>query len=169
MVHATDFNLDTLRGYTFNGFVQFQNPTGGAYLRLKERQTMNLTARYDRVKHYTDAGVLRVDPAGISHSFDMRIKLTADIIATDYSVNSDKKTISYWMAKNDVHEPIEVIFVATLEHLTGANDFSHFKFTLDPNTFTPSFGASGGSPEIAISGIVLSIDSVLKKANDTPP
>lgn len=166
---ATNFNLDTLRGYTFKGFVQFQEPEGATYFRLKERQTMNLTARYDRVKHYTDDGTLRVDPAGISHSFDMRIKLTTDLIDTVYSTSADKKTISYWMAKNDIHEPIEVIFVATLEHLAGTNDFSHFKFTLDPNTFTPSFGASGGSPEIAISGIVLSIDSVLKKTTDVPP
>lgn len=170
----TNFNLDTLRGHTFKGFVQFQAPDGGAYFRLKERQTMSLNMRYDRVKHYQDDGTLHVDPAGVSHSFDMRIKLTSDMIDNVFSASSDKKTLSYWIQQCNLHQPVEAIFVGTMETFSGpagftSEKFIHFKFTLDPSNFSPSLNTGGGSPEITVGGIVLRVESVVRTANNTAP
>lgn len=169
MVAPTSFNLDTLRGRTFKGFVQFQEPSG-AWFRMKERQTMGLNFRFDLVKHYTDDGTLNVDPSGISHTFDMRIKLTSDLFDDEFTANSDKKTLSYWIYKASIHEPLEIIFVTTIESLigpTGATDekFTNLKFTLVPNTFSPSFGATGGSVEMAISGVIINIVEAVRDSS----
>jgi hypothetical protein len=162
MVAPTNFNLQSLHGHTFKGFVQFQEPDGSTWFRLKERQSMTFNMRFDRVKHYTDDGILAVDPSGISHNFTMNIKLTSDIFDNTFSSASDKETLSYWIYKGTVHEPVEVIFVTSFETLSGPSGFTtentvNLKFVLDPSNFAPSMGASGGSPEIVVSGIVLSI------------
>lgn len=174
MVAPTDFNLQSLHGRTFEGFVQLQIPTTaippsgvGAFFRMKERQTMTFTMQFDRVKHYDDAGLLAVDPAGISHSFTMNLKVTSDLFDNVFSESSDKKTLSYWIFRNTINQPIQVIFVTSLKMLLGPVGFTtqdtvNLKFVLDPSTFSPSLGASGGSPEITVSGIVVSITSALR-------
>ena len=89
MVAPTNFNLQTLRGKAFQGFVQFQIPTdttpptgSGTWYRLKERQTMRVDLNFPRATHYSDDGTLAVDPAGQNHSFQMSIKLTSDMFDT---------------------------------------------------------------------------------------
>ena len=86
MVAPTNFNLQTLRGRAFQGFVQFQIPTDvtppsgvGTWYRLKERQTMQFSMNFPRATHYSDDGTLAVDPSGQNHSFQMAIKLTSDM------------------------------------------------------------------------------------------
>ena len=63
MVAPTNFNLQTLRGKAFQGFVQFQIPTDvvppsgvGTWYRLKERQTMQFSMQFPRATHYSDDG-----------------------------------------------------------------------------------------------------------------
>lgn len=177
MVDPTDFNLRKLRGTTFKGFVQFQEPEGSVWFRLKERQTLNVTFRFNRAQHYDDAGNLTLDPAGISHSFTMTLKVTSDLFDDEFDTTSpisgtmDKKTLSYWIAKNQVHEPIDVIFVTTMETLIGpagdtAEKFINLKFVLSPDTFGPiTYGATGGSHDITVSGIVTSITEVIRDAD----
>jgi len=113
MVVPTNFNPREKRGTTFKGFVQFQDPgAGSTFFRLKERQTLNVTFRFNRAQHYDDAGNLTLDPAGISHSFNMVIKVTSDLFDTSFSTSSDSKTLSFWIAKNQANEPIDVVFVS---------------------------------------------------------
>ncbi len=167
MVAPTPFNLQSLHGRTFQGFVQFQEPSGSEWFRMKERQQMTFTMRFDRAPHYSDAGILAVDPAGISHSFTMDLKLTSDLFDDVFSASSDKETLSYWIYQNTIHAPIEVIFVTSFEMLLGPSGATtekniNLKFVLDPNTFTPSLGASGGAPSITVGGIVLSITSAIR-------
>ena len=174
MVAPTNFNLRTLRGTTFKGFVQFQEPEGTTWFRLKERQTLNVTFRFNRAQHYDDAGNLTLDPAGISHSFTMLLKVTSDLFDDEFDTTSpisgtmDKKTLSYWIAKNQVHEPIDVIFVTSMEMLDGpagdtAEKFINLKFTLVPDTFGPiNYSATGGSHEITVSGIITSITEAIR-------
>jgi len=174
MVAPTNFNLRTLRGTTFKGFVQFQDPgVGSTWFRLKERQTLNITFKFNRVQHYDDAGVLSLDPGGISHSFTMLLKVTADLFDNTFDTTSpisgiDTQTLTYWIAKNNVNEPIEVLFVTSMEMLTGpagstTEKFINLKFTLNPDTFGPiTYGATGGSHEITVSGIVTSITEAIR-------
>ena len=175
MVAPTNFNLQTLRGRTFEGFVQFQIPTTtippsgvGAWYRMKERQNMTFNMNFDRARHYSDDGLLAVDPAGISHNFTMTIKVTSDLFDNVFSESSDKQTLSYWIYRNTINAPIQVIFVTSFTTLTGPagstteNDVN-LKFVLDPSTFTPSMGSSGGSPEMTVSGTVVSITSALRE------
>ncbi len=165
-----NFNLKGLRGHTFKGFVQFQD--GMDWFRLKERQTMSINFSFDRAKHYSDDGLLFVDPAGISHSFQMTVKATSDMFDDSFDLvtpitGMDTKTISYWIAKNAVHEPVEIVFVSTLETLIGPagstnEKFINLKFLLDPNQFTTGLGANGGSPDVQISGNILRITEVIR-------
>jgi hypothetical protein len=180
MVAPTPINLVALHGRTFEGFVQFQEPNSdqspseippveGAttWFRLKERQTMSFNMRFDRVPHYSDDGQKAVDPSGSSHSFQMDIKITSDMFDSVFSESSDKETLSYWIYRNTINKPIQVIFVTSFGMLEGPSgtptqDTVNLKFVLDPSTFTPSLGATGGSPSIAVSGTVLSITSALR-------
>jgi len=176
-----DFNLQGLRTRAFKGFIQFQDPNNPAnYLRLKERQTASVTFNWLRDPHYDDAGIKVLDPAGHGHTFDMNLKLTSDLIDDEYNkanpdTSSDKKTVSYWMLKNELYEPIQIIFVTTLEAQSGpAGDttekFLHFKFVLDPNKFGPvTLGASGGTVSIPVSGEVISISEVRRTINSDAP
>ena len=172
---ATDLNLQTLRGRTFEGFVQFQIPTtaippsgAGTWYRLKERQTMQFTMVFPRATHYSDDGTLAVDPSGQQHSFQMSIKLTSDMFDSLFSESSDKKTLSYWIYRNKIHQPIQIIFVTSFSTLSGPagsdvleNDVN-IKFVLDPNSFSTGLSANGGSPELSVSGAVISITSALR-------
>jgi len=167
MVAPTNFNLQNLRGKAFKGFVQFQEPNGSTWYRMKERQTVSFDMRFNRAEHYSDDGQKAVDPAGHSHGFRMTIKLTSDLFDSVFSNSSDPQTLSYWIYKNTIYDPIEIIFVASFEnHEDISPPFStenkvNIKFVLDPSDFSTGQGV-GGSPEISISGTVLSITSALR-------
>lgn len=177
MVIPTDFNLQGLRTRAFKGFVQFQDPNDTispfSYLRLKERQTANVTFNWERVPHYDDKGIKVLDPSGHSHKFDMTLKLTSDLIDDEYNkaspdATSDKKTLSYWMLKNELYQPIQIIFIASLE--TQDNKFLHFKFVFDPQTFGAiTLGPTGGTVNIPVSGEVISISEVIKTNSPDSP
>ena len=176
-----DFNVQGKRTRTFNGFVQFQSPdsANANYYRLKERQGVSITFNFLREQHYSDAGVKAVDPAGFAHTFNMRLKVTADLFDdtwqnTEPSGNDQAwQTLSYWIARSDNNDPIQVVFVATMEALTGVTGASdkwvHMKFVLDPNTFGPITYGVGGTNEITVSGDVLSIESIKRTSSSTPP
>lgn len=168
----TDFNLQDIRTRAFKGFVQFQDPDNPSnFLRLKERQTMGVTFNFERVPHYNDSGIKALDPAGHTHSFTTVLKVTSDLIDDEYNkVNPDataeKTTLSYWILKNELYEPIQLIFVTTLEALggpAGSTDekFLQFKYTLDPQTFGPiTLGATGGTSNITVTGEVIAIEEI---------
>ncbi len=183
----TDFNLQGLRTRSFRGFVQFQNPDDPSeYFRLKEKQTINLTFAFNREGHYSDQGLKVLDPTGHAHRFEMNLKVTSDLLddqyestppfgtGTDPDTGAEKNTLSYWILKNEIYEPIEIVFVVTLEARTGpASDptekFLHFKFTLDPTNFGPITLPSGGTSNIAVSGEVISIETIVRTTtNDAP-
>ena len=181
MVTPTDFNLQGLRTRAFKGFIQFQDPANPAiFLRLKERQSMNVTFNFAKEGHYDDAGTKVLDPAGHNHQFTMTLKLTSDLIDDEYNkvtpdTTADKKTVSYWILKNDLYEPIQLVFVATLEAQSGpvgdvAEKFLHLKFVLDPQVFGPvTLGASGGTSNITVSGEVISISEVKRTSTIDAP
>ena len=176
MVAPTNFNLQTLRGRAFQGFVQFQIPTDttpptgvGSWYRLKERQTMQFSMNFPRATHYSDDGTLAVDPSGQNHSFQMSIKLTSDMFDTA-DPPTDKKTLSYWIHRNKIHQPIQAIFVTSLPTLdTSTNNDVNIKFVLDPNVFSTGLSPNGGSPELSVSGAVISITSALKSNGTDQP
>lgn len=171
---ATNLNESNFHGHTFKGFVQFQNTTDatpavatGLWYRLKERQNMSFNMNFNRSNHYADDGTLVLDPSGHSHSFNMTIKLTSDMFDNVFSVNSSKKTLSYWIYQNTVNNPIEIIFVTSFDTLTGPtsnpNENSvNIKFVLDPSSFSTGLSSNGGSPEISISGAVKSITTAVR-------
>jgi len=174
MVTPTDFNLQGIRTRAFKGFVQFQEPNNPSiFLRLKERQTMNVTFNFNREPHYNDSGIKVLDPAGHNHSFTTTLKVTSDLIDDEYNkvnpdVTADQKTLSFWILKNELYEPIEVIFVTTLESRDGK--FIHFKYTLDPQTFGPiTLGASGGTSNIDLSGEIIRIEEIKKTGTIDAP
>ena len=179
MVAPSDFNEQIYRGKAFEGFVQFQIPDGTLWYRMKERQSMSLTMNYQRTQHYSDSGQKAVDPSGFSHTFTMDIKLTSDMFSTtawtytagvlgkDVSFSSaDKKTLSYWLYKNEINQPIDMIFVTSFPTLTApspsTNDDVNIKIHMDPNIFSTGLSASGGVPELRIQGDVLSITHAVR-------
>lgn len=179
---ATPFNLQNLRTRAFKGFVQFQEPGSSNYLRLKERQTATVTFTWKREEHYDDAGIKVLDPAGHGHTFDMTLKLTSDLIDDEYNkppanpdTTAEKETISYWMLKNELYEPIQLVFVTTLEAQSGptgnlTEKFLHFKFVFDPQKFGPiTLGATGGTVNIQVSGEVISISEVTRTSTSDAP
>ena len=172
MVAPTNLNLQNLRGKAFKGFVQFQIPDGSTWYRMKERQTMSLNMAFPRSQHYSDDGQLALDPNGISHSFSMTIKTTSDMWDTVFSDASDKKTLSYWIYKNTIYDPIEIIFVASFEnHEDTSPPFStenkvNIKFVLDPSTFSTGLSTNGGSPDVTIGGTIRSITSALRSTTN---
>ncbi len=174
MVTPTDFNLQGQRTRAFKGFIQFQDPdNAGIFLRLKERQTMSVTFQFNREPHYDDDGTKVLDPAGHQHSFNTTLKVTSDLIDDEYNKvdpdsTADQKTLSYWILKNELYEPIEVIFVTTLESRDG--QFLHFKYTLDPTIFGPiTLGASGGTSNITLAGEVIKIEEIKRTGTIDAP
>jgi len=174
MVTPTDFNLQDVRTRAFKGFVQFQEPDNPAiFLRLKERQTMNVTFNFNREPHYNDSGIKVLDPAGHNHTFTTTLKVTSDLIDDEYNKTdpdstADKKTLSYWILKNELYEPIQVIFVTTLEARDG--QFLQFKYTLEPQTFGPiTLGATGGTSNITLAGEVIAIETIVRTATEDSP
>lgn len=183
----TDFNLQSLRTRSFRGFVQFQNPDDPSeFFRMKEKQTIRLIFKFDREGHYSDQGLKVLDPTGHAHSFDMNLKVTSDLIddqyestppfgtGTDPDTGAEKQTLSYWILKNEIYEPIQIIFVVTLEARSGpagdtSEKFLHFKFTLDPTTFGPISLPSGGTSDIAVSGEVISIEEIIRTNSSDAP
>jgi len=170
----TDFNLQDLRTRAFKGFVQFQDPDdSNNFLRLKERQTMSVTFNFSREPHYDDAGIKVLDPSGHNHSFTTVLKVTSDLLDTTYDksdpdATSGKETLSYWILKNELFEPIQIIFVVTLEARDG--QFLHFKYTLEPQTFGPiTLGATGGTSNITVAGEVIAIEEIIKTGSADAP
>ncbi len=170
----TDFNLQDLRTRAFKGFVQFQDPDNASnFLRLKERQTMSVTFNFSREPHYDDAGIKVLDPSGHNHSFTTVLKVTSDLLDTTYDkldpdATSGKETLSYWILKNELYEPIQIIFVVTLEARDG--QFLHFKYTLEPQTFGPvTLGATGGTSNITVAGEVIAIEEIIKTGTEDSP
>lgn len=170
----TDFNLQDLRTRAFKGFVQFQDPDNSSiFLRLKERQTMSVTFNFSREPHYDDAGIKVLDPSGHNHTFTTVLKVTSDLLDDQYDkndpdTNADQKTLSYWILKNELFEPIQVIFVVTLEARDG--QFLHFKYTLEPQTFGPiTLGATGGTSNITVAGEVIAIEEIIKTSSADSP
>ncbi len=170
----TDFNLQDLRTRAFKGFVQFQDPDNSSnFLRLKERQTMSVTFSFSREPHYDDAGIKVLDPSGHNHTFTTVLKVTSDLLDTTYNksdpdATSGKETLSYWILKNELYEPIQIIFVVTLEARDG--QFLHFKYTLEPQTFGPvTLGATGGTSNITVAGEVIAIEEIIKTGTEDAP
>ncbi len=170
----TDFNLQNLRTRAFKGFIQFQDPDNSSiFLRLKERQTMNVTFSFSRDPHYNDSGIKVLDPSGHNHSFDTTLKVTSDLLDDQYNkvnpdAGADQKTLSFWILKNELYEPIQIIFVTTLEARDG--QFLHFKYTLEPMNFGPvTLGASGGTSNIGVSGEVIAIEEIIKTSTPDSP
>jgi len=170
----TDFNLQNLRTRAFKGFVQFQDPDNVSnFLRLKERQTMSVTFNFSREPHYDDAGIKVLDPSGHNHSFTTVLKVTSDLLDTTYDktdpdATTGKETLSYWILKNELYEPIQIIFVVTLEARDG--QFLHFKYTLEPQTFGPvTLGATGGTSNITVAGEVIAIEEIIKTNSADSP
>ena len=173
---SQDFNLASLRSRKFKGFLQFQDPDNTSnYLRLKERQIMDLRLTFNRDAHYDDQGQKVLDPSGYSHSFSCTVKSTADMFDsgfrydgagdTDNVAPTDKSSISYWIYKNQIYEPIEIIFITTHETLgTGANKYLHLKFTCDVNSFTPVTLGTGATSETSIGGEITRVE-VVKRTN----
>ena len=203
---TTDFNLQGGRTRTFKGFVQFQSPDGGntEYYRIKERQSVRIDFRFNYDTHYTDAGQKVLDPSGYNHTFAMDLKTTSDLFddtwldadAATAGLTSTPKvpledgndmiwqTLSYWIARGNANEALQITFVATLKALTGptrstgdapkydagdaAEKWVHMKFVLQPNAFGPITYGTGGSNEIGISGDILSIDYIKRTSSATP-
>ena len=179
MAVPTNLNEQVYRGKAFEGFVQFQIPDGSTWYRMKERQSMTLSFNYNRQQHYSDSGQKVVDPAGFSHSFSMDIKLTSDMFSDrawtytagvlDKTVafsDAEKNTISYWLYKNEINQPIDMIFVTSFPTLTApspaSKDDINIKIHMDPNQFSTGLSASGGVPELKITGDVLSITHAVR-------
>ncbi len=167
-----DINTRSIRSRVFKGFVQFEDPGAGTNtLRFKERQNMSIVYRFIREDHYNDDGIKGIDPAGYDHRFDLTLKLTPDLI-DDVDPPTDTNTISYWIDQNmpPTNNPINIVFIATAEAITGppgdtTKKFIRQKFTLVPDTFGPiTWNARGGTNEIGISGEIITIDFIQRSS-----
>ena len=181
---GTDFNLQNLRIRTFKGYVQFQSPqasgTGNdTYYRFKERQSCTINFRFNYAEHYSDAGQKALDPAGYNHDFSITLKSTSDLFDDTWSSSdpSDNdmawQTPSYWIAKANANEPLEIVFVATMEALSGPSGdatekYIHMKFVLTPESFSGITYGTGGSQNVTIAGSVLSINYIKRTSSGTP-
>ena len=175
---SVDFNLSSLRARRFKGYLQMQDPqTPSNYLRLKERQTMNITLSFGRDSHYDDQGQKVLDPAGYTHQFSVDVKTTADMFDTGFTwlgfggsntAPTDQSSISYWIYKNQIYEPVELIFITTMETVAsaGTSKYLHLKFTCDVNAFTP-ITLAGATSDTSISGEILKIEAVKRSASAT--
>jgi len=175
---STDFNLQNLRARKFKGYLQLQDPDATTnYLRLKELQTFNIQMNFQREAHYDDQGQKTLDPTGYNHTFSCDIKTTADLFDDGFTWNGfgesgntapdDKSSISYWIYKNQIYEPVELIFITTMETLgSSSNKYLHMKFTCNVNQFTP-VTRSGAISDTSISGEILRIESVKRSSSAT--
>jgi len=175
---SVNFNLSSLRARRFKGYLQFQDPDNTSnYLRLKERQTMNISLSFGRDSHYDDQGQKVLDPSGYTHQFSVGLKTTADLFDTAFTWNgfggsntppTDKSSISYWVYKNQNYEPVELVFITTMETVAsaGTSKYLHLKFTCDVNSFTP-VTLAGATSETDISGEILKIEAVKRSASAT--
>jgi len=176
---STDFNLQNLRARKFKGYLQLQDPdvsNGTSYLRLKELQTFEIGFSFNREAHYDDQGQKVLDPSGYQHTFRCAIKTSADMFDTGFTwlgfgsgsnvAPTDKSSLSYWIYKNQNFEPVELIFITTMEtlgtntHATTGDKFLHMKFTCDVNSFTPVTRGSSAVSETDIGGEILRIEAV---------
>ena len=174
---SVDFNLSSLRSRKYKGYLQFQDPDNTSnYLRLKERQSMNISFAFGRDSHYDDQGQKVLDPSGYNHTFSCAIKTTADMFDTGFKwlgfgnnsnvAPTDKSSLSYWIYKNQNFEPVELIFITTMEtlgtntHATTGDKYLHMKFTCDVNSFTPVTRGGSAVSETDISGEILRIEAV---------
>jgi len=175
---SVDFNLANLRARRFKGYLQLQDPDNTSnYLRLKERQTMSISLNFGRDSHYDDQGQKVLDPAGYTHQFSVGLKTTADLFDDGFTWNGfggsntapdDKSSISYWIYKNQNYEPVELIFITTMETVAsaGTSKYLHLKFTCDVNGFTP-VTLAGATSDTDISGEILRIEAVKRSASAT--
>jgi len=98
----------------------------------------------------------------------MGLKVTSDMFDDSFDgVSMDKKTISYWLYKSSIHEPIELVFVTSMKMFVGPSgatdeDTINLKFILDPHQFETGLAGNGGSPEMKISGQILSVSEVIR-------
>ena len=101
--------------------ILFQSPDSAntTYYRLKERQGVSITFNFLREPHYSDAGVKANDPSGYNHTFNMRLKVTADLFDdtwqnTDPSTSDQAwQTLSYWIAKSNANDCIRSKYLWT--------------------------------------------------------
>ncbi|KKM74816.1 hypothetical protein LCGC14_1396610, partial [marine sediment metagenome] len=91
---------------------------------MKERQTMTFKMQFNRQEHYDDAGLKALDPAGHSHSFTMDIKVTSDLFDNEFTDTSEKQGLGWWIYRNTVNQPIQVLFVTSMKMLTGPAGFT---------------------------------------------
>jgi len=173
MVTPTDYNKPDYRATIWKGFVQFQDGASN-WWRLKEKQSMSTSFRFERSPHYTDAGRKYLDPNGYTHNFSITLKLTADMFENvTNSAPTNTATISYWIYQNAVNNPVELVFVNTFEALaapSASEKFIHFKFKLDPNVFGPIVNNNQtGSAEITISGEITEIVTATRETTLDAP
>jgi hypothetical protein len=177
-------NQQSLRTRRFKGYLQFQetgNTSSNNYYRLKERQNLTVNFNFLRSEHYSDDGVKVLDPNGYRHTFSVTLKMTSDMFASAYGTGqSASNTLSYWIYKSAANgtniadlNPVEIIFIATYEALSGPSGFTtqkyiHWKFVLDPQTFSFSTNVNSGTDEVTISGEVISIQEIKRSATNTP-
>ncbi len=171
----TDFNKADYRTRVIKGFVQFQDlgsPT--QWWRLQEKQTLTTSFRFERAAHYSDNGRKFLDPSGYTHNFSITIKLTADMFENvTNSAPTAVNTISYWIYKNTINDPIELVFVSTFEAVTaptGSEKYIHFKYKLDPSNFGPiTHNNQTGVNEITINGEITEIVTATREASTDAP
>jgi hypothetical protein len=171
-----DINLQGLRTSTYKGFIEFKDPDGSTYYRIKERQNATLGFSFSYSEHYTDSGFKSLDPTGYNHSFDMTLKVTSDMIddvTSSGGAPNDKKTISYWIYKASQMDPIDLVFVAKQEALAEPSGQSSnekhlwYKFKVRLTSFTTAYGTSGGSQNWDLRGIITEINAIERTTSGT--
>jgi len=182
----TDWNKPDYRTRLYKGYVQFQIPDGTEFYRLKERQSLTLNFAFTHNQHFNDAGQKFIDPAGFSHTFTMDIKMTSDMIddatgnwadptsraISGSVITSEKQTLSYWIEKLQRYDPIEIIFVATAEALSGpagtvTTKYLKTKIRAVPNAFGGiAWDERNTVQSVTISGNIL--DIIYLKRTATP-
>jgi hypothetical protein len=176
-------NLQTLRGRTFQGFVEFVDsvsPTN--FYRLQERQTATITYDYTLDEHYRDDGIKGVDPAGYNSSISITLKVTSDMFDNTTS-SSTANNLTYWISSIDptingpsgytapTHNPLQVTFVGTITTLSGPSGslgekYIHFVVNAVINHYGPiTWNPNGGIWEMTISGPILSITAPTRSSH----
>lgn len=185
MVYTSNpHNQQSLRTRRFKGYLQFQetgNTGSDQYYRLKERQNLTVNFGFLRSEHYSDDGVKVLDPNGYRHTFSVTLKMTSDMFASAYGAGQTaSNTLSYWIYKSaangtniDDLNPVELVFIATFEALAGPSGsttqkYIHWKFVLDPQTFSLGFNVNSGTDEVTIGGEVISIQEIKRSATKSP-
>jgi hypothetical protein len=166
-------NEQELRTSTFKGFVQFQDPAGSTYYRMKERQNFGITLNFSYSEHYSDSGQKAFDPSGYNHSFNMTLKVTSDMI-DDANPPTDKKTISYWIYKAVQNDPLDITFVGKMIALNAPDGETNehrlwYKFKGRITQFGTGWSGTGGSQDWVMSGDILEINTIERSSSDTEP